>query len=522
MIYLYWIFIAILLLKACNKGACRLGNVQGLESRYVRSLGDHSDHTHLQMPSFAECNMSYGSRDFLWLTEMKLPPMLLTFPGSGTTMTQMLLEYATGILSGSIYDEEELYDVMPGLKFCGQRLSVIKAHIKDLLFKTTPAGKDEEAITFHSSRYVTKCRKGIIYNFNRFIIVLRSPWASVWSNYQRDYNTGLYDLEQKMANEAIAKVKKALEEGDSDEAIEKLASATKIKPRSHTGGIPLSEFNRTGFAYTSLNNPHYGVHMYNHMWNTTLRKIFEKYEYNHADDVNYGNASFYHMPFQVKERQMRKQSLEADMKEWELAEVENHSQQGKGSETNNFPPYSVLGNKNVLVVRYEDLIHPERRLHVLRRMVRFTGLKTTTDSTWAVRNPTEMQQEQSKKERQRKYTTSAEEEEERRLKCAFVLADNPLTHRKHHNKHVAASVAKVSDEAQDAGTEGDVTKLYTGIATEGLDASTRYSEAYNDKQLVCSMWKEFQQLPTSWQMQRYGYYHGPHQQESIPICIEQD
>ena len=67
--------------------------------------------------------------------------MLLTFPGSGTTMSQLLLEYATGVYSGSIYPEDELYSIMPGTEFCGRRLSIIKAHIKDIIFKTLPSGK---------------------------------------------------------------------------------------------------------------------------------------------------------------------------------------------------------------------------------------------------------------------------------------------------------------------------------------------------------------------------------------------
>ena len=83
--------------------------------------------------SFLECNESYGNRGYLDIERMRVPPMLLTFPGSGTTMSQLLIEYASGIHTGSIYHEDELYSIMPGLQNCGQRLSVVKAHIKLLV-----------------------------------------------------------------------------------------------------------------------------------------------------------------------------------------------------------------------------------------------------------------------------------------------------------------------------------------------------------------------------------------------------
>jgi hypothetical protein len=171
---------------------------------------------------------------------MRLPPVLLAHPGSGTTVTSLLIEYATGIFSGSIYDEDELLKLMPGYKACGQRLGIIKAHPKDFVVSA------EGDMHPDSKRFMRKCHKGMIYNFNRFLLVLRDPWAAIWSNYQRDYNY-----------------------------VEFFEDSSTLK--SHTRGIPYQEFNESQWQDRFLNSVHYGVHAYHRMWNSTYDIITRKY-----------------------------------------------------------------------------------------------------------------------------------------------------------------------------------------------------------------------------------------------------
>ena len=389
------------------------------------------------MPSYKECNASYGKRDYLWMTEMRKPPMLLTFPGSGTTMTQMLLEFATGVYSGSIYDEDELYAVMPGLRACGQRLSVVKAHIKDLLFKKESDQK-EDKVTFKSNKYVVKCRNGVIYDFTRFIFVLRSPWAAWWSNWQRDFN--------------------ANKEEDKN---------------THVSGIPLKELNYTAWEEAALHSPHYGVGMYNTMWHTTHMKLFTQYNYSRADDMNFGNSTFHNSLQEVTGRAVRQRDI---LQAKKLLHEGAASTPSRGSGTSTYE-----GNNNILVVRYEDLVHKERRLHVLRKMVEFTGLGFKRVSYWPDGGVSKGN------ENTRLQATTQEEEDLRRLKCAFVLADNPLVHRQKSTK---------------------------GLEKGNIVA--RSADAYKYDKLVCTLWKNLQN--SSVELQRYGYYHGPHQHVPIPQC----
>ena len=46
-----------------------------------------------------------------------LPPVLYTFPGSGNTWCRLLIEYATGVFTGSIYGDAQLKKIMPGERY---------------------------------------------------------------------------------------------------------------------------------------------------------------------------------------------------------------------------------------------------------------------------------------------------------------------------------------------------------------------------------------------------------------------
>jgi hypothetical protein len=74
------------------------------------------------------CRKKFGNRRFYFETERSLPPIFYTFPGSGNTWGRLLIEYSTGIYTGSIYNDKSLYEIMPGEYTCSWRVSVIKAH----------------------------------------------------------------------------------------------------------------------------------------------------------------------------------------------------------------------------------------------------------------------------------------------------------------------------------------------------------------------------------------------------------
>ena len=60
-----------------------------------------------------------------------IPTVLASYPGSGSTITRLLIEMTTGVWTGSIYGDESLYTSMPH-PFCGemttQDVVAIKSH----------------------------------------------------------------------------------------------------------------------------------------------------------------------------------------------------------------------------------------------------------------------------------------------------------------------------------------------------------------------------------------------------------
>lgn len=394
----------------------------------------------VKWPDFEECEGFYGKRQFIHQKKMRVPPLLLTFPGSGTTMTQLLVEYATGIYTGSIYDEDELYSIMPGLNFCGQRLGLIKAHTKDMRFAVNKSGK-EFSVSFDHHKYVRKCHRGMIYGFDRFIFIIRDPWAAIWSNYQRDFN--------------FKKSYATVDEKDM---------------KAHTSGIPQAEFNMTDWQETLEHSPHYGVYAYNNMWNYYYSFINRKYGF--SVDMN---------------------GLDPTQKPgWKLYDKVAGKAAG-GIQVGEMP--------NVLVVRYEDLVSKEEniKLKALQSLIDFIGLPLDSSLLDAL----SISKSFLKTAQERKYTLpeqhSKGEEAQRRLKCAFVLANNPAVHR-----------ASNSSSSGSSGSGGGALVAPVAAAANGKGAIGMVSkeQAFADKKWVCRMW-DLLTANSSAEMKYYGYYHSP-------------
>jgi hypothetical protein len=131
-----------------------------------------------------ECSRKFGILSFLNETDERLPPVLYSFPGSGNTWCRQLIEYSTGIYTGSLYDDQSLLRTLPGEAFCNQRVSVVKAHpdythALKLFPRYSKKGKD------HGNSQA-KCLKGnITSNFHRAIVLVRNPYDAIWSDYLR-------------------------------------------------------------------------------------------------------------------------------------------------------------------------------------------------------------------------------------------------------------------------------------------------------------------------------------------------
>ena len=118
------------------------------------------------------CMKHYGKRDYLPLQKMmkKIPPLITSLPGSGNSWSRLLIEYATGYYTGSIYGDESLIDIFPGELFCGRRMVAIKSHPGQLWMPKINTAKAVVDLNVKSFR--RRCHKGLIYGFERMILVL--------------------------------------------------------------------------------------------------------------------------------------------------------------------------------------------------------------------------------------------------------------------------------------------------------------------------------------------------------------
>lgn len=112
------------------------------------------------------------------LTTAPVPPILYSFPGSGNTWVRLLIDYSTGVFSGSMYHDRALFDTLPGERHCNRKVSVIKAHPHLQTF----------AILNNSKLYTKKCTIGHIQSFSRAILLIRDPFDSIFSEFQRRWS----------------------------------------------------------------------------------------------------------------------------------------------------------------------------------------------------------------------------------------------------------------------------------------------------------------------------------------------
>jgi hypothetical protein len=177
--------------------------------------------------SYSYCSEQYGSLDYIPEGKMfeKYPPHLLSFPGAGNSWLRLLIEYSTGFYTGSMgNDDFEFLGVggFVGERSCGLRLAALRAHPHFFDFIN---GKLRCAHNYQRD----KCKKGLVREMKRMIILTRNPYDSLWSQYQLlnslshseylttetfDHNTWLYMapiLAEQMNRELYRVVKPILD-----------------------------------------------------------------------------------------------------------------------------------------------------------------------------------------------------------------------------------------------------------------------------------------------------------------------
>ncbi len=120
--------------------------------------------------SFSGQNVNFSNVD--------VPPLLLTFPGSGNTWVRLLIEVLTGKGSSSLHPDDTLEKVFRLQNSCNSSVSVIKAH---------PHGLVRDATNdFFSPLYkqlIRRCGTGGYDHFEKVIFINRNVIEASWANF---------------------------------------------------------------------------------------------------------------------------------------------------------------------------------------------------------------------------------------------------------------------------------------------------------------------------------------------------
>jgi hypothetical protein len=135
------------------------------------------------------CLQHHGYRRF-WNRQQRaqhLPPLLWTFPGAGNTWIRMLLDYATGVYTGSIYGDPSLLPLLPGEGRCDRSVVAVKAHpvhLDSFDFIREPPSNMLRLNLTRKPQYA-KCAP---YRFSSAIVIVRDPFRAIWAEYKRYVN----------------------------------------------------------------------------------------------------------------------------------------------------------------------------------------------------------------------------------------------------------------------------------------------------------------------------------------------
>jgi len=145
-----------------------------------------------------KCEASHAHREYLSTADSapsRVPPLLYTFPGSGNTWVRMLIEYASGVHTGSVYRDGKIQMVMPGEEYCSHAVSAVKAHPVHFSGLVVTGVNTSEQVEME-----TRLRDGVklrplpskctaasppVTRFKRAVLLVRNPFACMYSESVR-------------------------------------------------------------------------------------------------------------------------------------------------------------------------------------------------------------------------------------------------------------------------------------------------------------------------------------------------
>ena len=158
---------------------------------------------------YERCKAMYGNVSFIPYENMPdmPPPILIAIPPGISTYVRLLVEYATGIATGSIDVKSTPYlkSLFKGESACGKRTILVKGTPEELTLIPTEheimapkaAHRPGKLLHFQHKDGRKKCNRGMIHYFDRIIFLSRDPYETLYSIIQSE------DMLNKLSDEEI-------------------------------------------------------------------------------------------------------------------------------------------------------------------------------------------------------------------------------------------------------------------------------------------------------------------------------
>ena len=185
-------FVSDLVLQAGGKARKKCGHLSGEHLQYVekhsaleimlydavvRKVTTQIATRYTDYLFHLQCTLR-SPRDYLTLEESRGPPIAIVAVDGATIRT--LLEYASGVYTGSVRTRREYTTIFPGENFCGKRMIGIYAEIGSFFVTPTNDTDSSALLKYFYSTSVRKCRRGMIPHFSEAVIQIKDPFFEMW------------------------------------------------------------------------------------------------------------------------------------------------------------------------------------------------------------------------------------------------------------------------------------------------------------------------------------------------------
>jgi hypothetical protein len=143
----------------------------------LAALNNTCDKINLVYDKSNQCKLRYSKRRFI--KNIVKPPVILLAIDNAAIHSRLLMEHATGLLTGAANTNHSLYNLFQGEYACGQRMMAIHAHTSIITPLFTKSGTSTISMNSWGKK---KCMRGMLRGFTRGMLIVKDPLMALFQN----------------------------------------------------------------------------------------------------------------------------------------------------------------------------------------------------------------------------------------------------------------------------------------------------------------------------------------------------